>query len=328
MLTKHAIAAVLLLPLAAHAQNLDGGIGLRKSDAVALKKEVLGVSRALISVEDEFVNESGTDVEETMVLRLPAFPVAGRIRFAFHDDLIGFLNQVDGKPVPYQTVVRAFVDGTDVTPQLRKLGLSELQMTYQSAIKDGAVAPLLSTRQREQLERLKLFGTRENGEAGPLWKAQISYTWRQKFPANKTVRTYHAYQPFFGNSLLDDAASMDQDTAQRFCADQAFLKSWKRLATQAAPDSMPFLVAQTAAYPLERGNRWKNGIEDFTLNLVKIESSELISLCVPGTVKKRDAKTFQVHLRDFHPASGLDVYFGNFKSRVYYKKESATAAGR
>ena len=69
-----------------------------------------------------------------------------------------------------------------------------------------------------------------------------------------------------------------------------------------------------ASYILKTGNNWKRGIEDFTLNLVKQDPSELISLCFPGTVNKVDARTYQVHLKNFRPASNLDVYFGNVAS--------------
>ena len=70
------------------------------------------------------------------------------------------------------------------------------------------------------------------------------------------------------------------------------------------------------SYILTTGNTWKNGIEDFTLNLVKGKADELISLCFPGTFTKINPTTLQVKLRNFHPKQDLDVYFGNVEGMV------------
>jgi len=56
----------------------------------------------------------------------------------------------------------------------------------------------------------------------------------------------------------------------------------------------------------------ENGIEDFTLNLNKDSSDELISLCFPGDFKKINSKTLQLHLTNFKPTNDLLVYFANY----------------
>jgi len=50
-----------------------GGIVFGKTDAIAMKKEVLTISYDKISVDYEFLNESGKDVEETIVFPLPPY---------------------------------------------------------------------------------------------------------------------------------------------------------------------------------------------------------------------------------------------------------------
>lgn len=52
-----------------------GGIVIQKSDAIALKKEVLTISRNLVSADYELRNESNADVEETITFPLPVYPV-------------------------------------------------------------------------------------------------------------------------------------------------------------------------------------------------------------------------------------------------------------
>ena len=60
-------------------------------------------------------------------------------------------------------------------------------------------------------------------------------------------------------------------------------------------------------------NTWKNGIEDFTLNINKGSSQELVSLCFPVEFQKINPTTLQVHLTNFKPSNDLLVFFGNYK---------------
>ena len=102
---------------------------------------------------------------------------------------------------------------------------------------------------------------------------------------------------------------MYPDTVKRYCADAAFLKGWDKL-IERADNGQGRYDAAKVAYILKTGNTWKNGIEDFTLNIVKSAPSELVTLCFPGTFKKIDATTYQVRLRNFRPTRDLDVFFG------------------
>jgi len=64
-------------------------------------------------------------------------------------------------------------------------------------------------------------------------------------------------------------------------------------------DSGGGLDGRDVSYILTTGNTWKSGIEDFTLNVVKHKPDELVTLCFPGTLRKVDALTFRVRLRNF-----------------------------
>lgn len=309
---KSALTAALLLPLLAGANDgiggvSAGGIVFRKTDAIAMKKEVLSVSHTLISVDYEFVNEAAQEVEETIVFPLPAYPAAQQPYDTYYGQPGAFSIQVDGKPVGFRTVVQALLDKQDVTAQLRKLGLSDAQIAYHPSFKNK-VAPL-TAQQSQQLTKLKLIGEGPDGEQGPLWQIQVNYVWQQKFPANQVVRVHHAYRPFV--SAGPGESGMDDDTAKLYCADAAFLKSWHQLAKRNGEPGGSYLSAKKVSYILKTGNTWKRGIEDFTLNIVKNQSAELVSLCFPGSFQKTDNKTYQVHLRNFQPANDLEVYFGN-----------------
>lgn len=309
---KYAIAA-LLLPLATGAAANDGigavgagGIVFRKTDAIAMKKEVLNVGHQWITVDYEFLNESAADVEETIIFPMPGYPVGEQLSETYYGQPGGFKVTVDGKDVPARTAVRALIDGTDVTAELRKAGLSDAQIAYPdfAARRHKIKVPPFTAQQRKQLKAARLLDQGSSGEETPMWDAQVSYVWQQTFPRNRIVRVHHEYRPLVGAGPGESV--FDQAAAKRYCADRAFLNSWDKAITSGNGYS-----AAKVAYILKTGNTWKNGIEDFTLNVVKSAPSELVTLCFPGTFKKVDARTYQVKLRNFRPAGDLEVFFGN-----------------
>jgi hypothetical protein len=285
-----------------------GGVVFRKTDAIAMKKEVLNVSQDLISVDYEFVNESSSDVEETMAFPLPVYAAAENPTKTYYGQPDGFTIEVDGKPVGFTTVLVALYAGQAITGELKDLGLTDAQIAFNPAFGPAAKVTPLSPRQRRQLTELRYFGDGKNDDAGPLWDVQVNYVWKQKFAVNKVVRVHHAYRPFvaYGPS--------EWGMERAFCADAAFKKAWARLAAKTDGRTV---LANNLGYILKTGNTWKNGIEDFTLNLIKKEPEELISLCFPGTFKKIDARTLQVRLKNFHPTQDLEVYFGNIADGGY-----------
>lgn len=91
-------------------------------------------------------------------------------------------------------------------------------------------------------------------------------------------------------------------------ADKAFIGGWKKAKSKASKDAVE---GNHVHYLLKNGNAWKNGIEDFTLNISKLDASELLTLCFPGTARKPQAKSFQFRQAKFRPKQDLDIYFGN-----------------
>lgn len=307
-MTRVAVAALVLAAMPAAANDGiaavgAGGIVFGKTDAVAMKKEVLTVAHDLITVDYEFVNESGADVEETIAFPLPAYDAAASPYPDYYGQPAHFSVTVNGKPVPFTPVLRALLGNKDVTAELRAAGLSSERIGLNETLTRRPLPPFTAAQKRLLRERgLLAEGLDEPDE--PQWKVQISYIWRQRFPAGQVVRVHHQYRPFVAGGPA--AWVLDKDFSQRYCADAAFLKGWRRAANGA-----DHLVAEHVEYILNTGNTWKSGIKDFTLNIVKRKPEELVSLCFPGTFRKVDHLTYQVRLRNFRPVDDLRVYFGN-----------------
>lgn len=291
-----------------------GGIVFRNTDAIAMKKEVLTVSARLITVDYEFVNESVADVEETVIFPLPSYPAATRPNDGYYGQPDAFSIEVDGIPVKFRSVVLATIGGVDVTAKLRKVGLTDAQIAYHATFGNALSVKRLTAQQRQQLVKLNMFAEGPTGEMDAAWDIKVNYVWQQKFPANKVVRVHHAYRPFVAAGPGEDA--IYPETEKSYCMDAAFLKSRDRYAANFEKTGDGYLQAAKVSYILMTGNHWKRGIEDFTLNLVKSAPSDLISLCFPGKVSKLDAKTYQVHLKNFRPTTDLEVYFGSTELRL------------
>lgn len=318
MLRKLALAAAVTLCVAGTAQANDGigsvttgGIVFGKTDAVAMKKEVLNVSPALIKVEYEFLNESARDVEETIFFPLPEYQAGYHQSPTYYGQPKDFSIEVDGQPKAYQTRLEAKLDGKDVTARLKALGLSNEQIAYfpSYTLFDKKVAKLTAAQQKALIADDLLAKLDDEENWVPAWSVKIIYQWQQKFPAGKVVRVRHQYAPFIaagpGASYLGEGKEFEQ----KYCGDKAFYATWNKLAKKQGESG--FVNAAWVSYILTTGNTWKNGIEDFTLNLVKEKPDELISLCFPGTFKKINPTTLQVKLRNFRPQQELNVYFGN-----------------
>ena len=281
-----------------------GGIVFGKTDAIAMKKEVLNISHDLISVDYEFLNESATEVEETIVFPLPPYPVAMQGSDTYYGQPDGFSIRVDGKAVTFQSrLVARSPGGEDVTAQLKKLGLSNKEIAYTPAFAEtsGKVAAFTE----QQTRQLIKLGLMDKESRDPTWTVEVNYVWRQKFPANKIVRVHHDYRPFFEGG--PGATAMYDGFAAAYCTDQGYLNARAKVAAR----NNGYVNTHNVSYILKTGNTWKNGIEDFTLNIIKRKPDELISLCFPGTFKKLNALTYQVRLANFRPTKDLNVHFGN-----------------
>lgn len=302
--------AALLLPSAALANDgvasvSAGGIVFGKTDAIAMKKEVLNVSHKLISVDYEFLNESGSAVEETIVFPLPPYPAAQQVSDSYYGQPNGFKIMVDGKPVAFTSQLVAFApDGTDVTAKLKKLGLSNAQIAHSTGFDTSITkVPDFTEQQYKQLTKLGLMGT-DNGSHEAAWTVEVNYVWKQKFPVGQVVRVHHEYRPFYAGG--PGMSVMYEGFGKAYCTDDAYLNARAKV-----EERKQYIDTRNVSYILKTGNTWKRGIEDFTLNIIKGKPDELISLCFPGKFKKINPTTYQVRLTNFRPSKDLEVHFGN-----------------
>jgi hypothetical protein len=308
-----------------------GGIVFGKTESIAMKKEVLNVGWKEIAVDYDFLNESNESKSETIFFPLPEYSANMGYEDNYYGEPENFVIQVDGKNVNYHTIVQALYKNKNVTEKLRQIGLKDEEIATYSNFPSSSPFNLpknqrqLSANQIKELKKADLLNNdNSDGSLSPAWSVVITYQWQQTFPAGQMVHVHHQYKPFVATGPA--YYGIEKETIAQYCMDKDFLNSWHKKSDKYSPDNdnrYSMLPAAGVGYILETGNTWKNGIEDFTLNIHKSDKQELVSLCFPGEFKKTDEKTLSVHLQNFHPAQNLDVYFSNINQDSMEEKTVA-----
>jgi hypothetical protein len=306
-----------------------GGLVLEKSEHIAMARELLDISYRRITVTYEFVNESDKDITTDVSFPIPVYRAdysEGGTRGTPH----GFAVVVDGKPLPYVTQVRAFLEDDtrsegrrDITAVLREAGLTDRQimcMPFDGKLVDSDHQLLLPEKSLRLLRERGVF------DGSVDWSISVAYQWRQTFPAHRAIRVEHSYVPLvaFGKGVEWSPGEDSSNLQKEYCADAPFLASLEALATkrvqtqgQAAwPTGLP---GTAVGYILKTANSWKDGVRDFELRVHKGAPSEIISFCFPGKVQKVDATTFSSRIANFRPTEDLLIYFGNLEDETYRK---------
>lgn len=337
------VAAVSLCALAAandgpFSSVPAGGIQFEKSGVISMDKEDLSIGIDRIRVAYVFRNTSAQDVNTKVAFPLPIWRVGD---FECSDPMYAeFSVKVNGKPVEYETRVRAVLVGQakkgpflyskgpatvtkDVTDLLTKHGieLRECEKAWEQIEALG----------KEPQEELIKEGViqREGDYVAPQWGVQVAYIWDQSFPANAETRIEHEYVPqagYFSEWHFDpwykdvnegklewkNVPAFGTEEFNAHCGD--FLKyfgidkgvlAWaakQRESNKRFNFAVVDYILTTAAY-------WHGPIKDFTLTIAKPQHGpSAISTAVEG-LKKIDETRFQVKRTNYTPDKDLAILF-------------------
>ena len=218
--------------------------------------------------------------------------------------------------IAFRTRVWAVLGGADVTKGLKALGFSEKQIALVPFEKSVDEKRKLS-RPAKTMQALKAAGLVDKDDS-PLWTIHVAYTWRQTFPAHNPVEVFHTYRPFISEGTASGYEGPKSENAgdawlkKEFCAtDETIDKMHGLYAIEDNLDPYSEVPGTIVEYVLMTGNTWKDGIRDFTLEIVKGAPYEVVALCFDGAMKRVDSFRWESHLQNFHPKSDLKIYFGN-----------------
>ena len=321
-----------------------GGLVPRRETRVVMAKEVLRISDKKVVVDYNFRNDSDEDVTTEV-----AFPVPPYKNEFLEGDISGqsfqdFKLWANGKPVRYESEVKATLNGRDVTGileanhiDIRTFGHFDDTTEDAHHVAQILVPDFTRLPKDAQIRLFKEGLFQDQGEmAFSLYTVHLQYHWTQTFPAHSKVHIRHEYSPVVGYQQLDidsvklalqpasaqKAAALSPDDRSAlddlmsYCPDAPFLRgveSQVGASGENAADSTPgeFWVD----FILTSANTWHRPIEDFTLIVERPQPEQgvktLVSFCSPanGKVEKLDADHFQVHLTKFVPTAELHIGF-------------------
>lgn len=321
MKTKAWIAAAMMIGVADAALANDstaalgaGGIVLTTSADIRMASEDLFVSKDLIRVRYQFVNEARAPITTRVAFPLPEANMQelSDIDVGWPtekgDNVVNFRVSVDGRPVAPQLERKAFLKGQDVTAQLTRLGVP----ISPRPVEVTAAVQKLSAAAKGELVRLKLANITPDW-VEPFWVVKNTYHWEQTFPVGRPLAVEHTYKPIAGGSFFSalgyfsDPKMLDKYYGD-YCIDattRAGLAA-RLKALQKRDGENAMMVQWIVDYVLTTGKNWKGPIGAFRLTLDKGKPDNIISFCMDG-VRKTGPTTFVVERRNFEPEKDLSV---------------------
>lgn len=280
-----------------------GGITTDSSPQLSLNKETLNVSWRQVLADYEFENTSKSTISKSMKFVLPAYPANIEVANQYFGEPQNLSITVNNKPVNYQANVKALFNNKDVTPLLKKAGLSLEQIAYFPSYSpfEQEVAPL-NEQQIKQLKSLKLL-TNDTPDGGfaPAWLVQVTYQWKQNFKPGEKINMQHSYTPFSG--VGDEIDKKPEDG--KYCGNIDFSASWDKLALN--QNGYKYLSAATVSY-----NPNNSIAKDFTLNIEQ-SPDELVSACLPENARDLKNGILELRMKNSQLKEPLNIYFGNIE---------------
>ncbi len=321
---RFALCLVLLCPFALNANDTlvtlgAGGLVPLKTSDIVMQAEDLTVSPHQITVKYRFRNDSDRDVNATVAFPLPAIdggdfyhePMA--LPAKDPTNFVDFQVRAAGQTITPKVEVRAFVDGRDVTEQVRAAGLplSVADRGWDTAVKKLVPAA------RKKLEDEHLIECEEIGDgkgrshceywAG--WETRVQFYWTQKFPANSSLDVEHSYRPVVGGNYIVASASDDGRThVQPYCGGEEAIRKVKEFKKRhpAKRDDQVVLRERRIDYILTTANNWHGPIGDFKLTVATDSDEDIVATCMPG-LKQVSPTSYELTRSNFRPDSELKL---------------------
>jgi hypothetical protein len=296
-----------------------GGLVFKHNADVSMESEELTISAETITVRYKFLNKSANPVTLTVAFPLPdidlsdadnvAIPTSDPVNF------VGFQTKIDGQPVTFDIVQRAFLGDKDVSEAVRNSGLPLLPLGVQQERIAALPEPV-----RERMINEGLFIPAGSDERGRQlytgsWVVKTSIVREQTFPAGRPVLVEHQYRTSVGVSFdtvlrkaVRESKGMERQF-QKYRADYCIPDSLLRgidLIAGSDEANVANLQEHRISYVLKTGANWSGPIKDFRLVIDKGRRDRLTSFCA-NNVRKISPTAFEVRAKDFTPDRDLKI---------------------
>ena len=270
-----ALLFVSIFPLSASANDTTGyvlptgGVVFEKQDGIKMKVEALYIRPYQIEVNYLFENTTDKNITTQMFFPLPEMPaVEEYLGDKSHD--YKFKLWVNGKQKQYQTHWTITQNNKDITKDVSILFYRPEEIITDQEL-DRRIA-MLPEETRKLLQNNNIVAWDylvdwDKGEfpawimdAQAAWQKQISYSWKQTFPAHKTIAVHHTYVPtaIYNNVGLPFSKCVNEKSEH--------YKSFAYIPENENMYSIDHLQARNyLEYILTTANNWQGPIESFNL---------------------------------------------------------------
>ncbi len=254
-----------------------GGVVFEKQNGIKMQTEALYIRPGQIEVNYLFENTTDKDITTHIFFPLPPIPAVSDVygEYAQAQHQFNFKLWVNGKRKKYQTYFSLKQTTKELPPFARQLWkvpeesldedqfhrrIDALPQKQRQALLDGGYVSWGWTSIRnsntQEMADSKGWTITETDEA--MWWKYISYSWRQTFPAHRTVHIRHTYTPSFKTTNtgapFSSCIDKESETYQRFIN-----SSDEQTALE------PLEARNYLEYILTTAKNWQGPIENFNL---------------------------------------------------------------
>ncbi len=315
-IARLAVAGLLVVILPAVANDTlatlgAGGLAPLKSSTIRMESEDLEISIHKISVRYTFRNTGSRDEDVTVAFPLPELAggllANSPVKIPSKDpvNFMDFQVLVDGKKVAPKVEVRAFVDETEITADLRSMKVPLSPM-------DEGVTAAFRKSPKNQQARFEKNGWMDckltnDGKCWPMWQARVQFYWTQRFPARSAVEVRHTYSPVVGGSYIT-ATSDGASQVKPYCGGADTVEQVRKLKALHPPKDQdsPVLLERRIQYILTTANNWSGPIGSFHLSVTPDAPSDILVTCLPGLKRAAPAR-YELARKDFRPDKELEL---------------------
>jgi hypothetical protein len=298
-----------------------GGLTFKTTADVSMESEELIITGETVTVRYKFLNQSPAPVTLQVAFPLPDIDLAEADNIAIPTvdpiNFMGFQTKIDGRPVQFNIVQRAYLGDKDVTQAVKAAGLPLLPLAGHEE-KIAALTPQV----RDKLLNDGLIAqSGSNEQSQPIhsgaWLVKTAVLRQQLFPPGKVVDVEHRYKTSVGvsfDSVLRKAVRESKGMEKEFqryrtdyCVPDDLLRSLDRM-TGMADANTARLTERRVSYILKTGANWAGPIKDFRLVIDKGKADTMTAFCADN-VKKLSPTAFEVRAQNFTPDRDLKILF-------------------
>lgn len=320
-----------------------GGITFTKSPEISMEQEELQIGPDKVTVKYHFKNNTAQNVVRNVYFPLPAYQYKGanttwdeevnpQIKKSNWVPFINFSVKVNGVNQPFSTIIRAVLNGQDITSHLNRaqLPLNPGIVNGDYPMMDVDMTELAKIQQKAK--RLGFYDDKLKAR----WQKQVMYCWKQNFPAHSTIVIEHQYRPAAG--IFFSAPIAGQTTATRISEDLTAMKrifkinpeklehllAFKQWLENRIEQTIKILTQNPRAenvyayfwnvdYILTTGANWSGPIRQFKLRIdYPADGAVMYNPFYgkqPKTIKTQPG-TIEIQIQNFKPAQDLRIIFG------------------